>query len=109
MLELSASVPWRRTGTIICLDLKVVPNAKADKVEGVIRDADGRPRLALRLKAAPVEGKANAAVIALLAKALGSPRSALAITGGAMSRQKRVTWTDPPADAEARLQALLEG
>ncbi len=91
------------------LDLKVVPNARADKVEGVVRDADGRPRLALRLKAPPVDGKANAAVVAFLAQALGCPRAALAITGGATSRQKRLTWTDPPADAEARLQALLDG
>ena len=100
--------PWQHKGDIVRLDLRVVPNAKADKVEGVIHDADGRPRLALRLKAPPVDGKANAAVIAFLAKQLDCPRAALAITSGSTSRQKRVTWTDPPPDAEARLQRLVE-
>jgi uncharacterized protein (TIGR00251 family) len=101
--------PWQRAGSSVRLDLKIVPNAKTDKIEGVIRDADGRPRLALRLKAPPVDGKANAAVVAFLAKALGCPRSALAITAGLTARQKCLTWTDPPGDAEARLEALLDG
>ena len=109
MLDLPGAVPWQRRGTTIRLDLKVVPNARAEKADGLAADADRRPRLVLRLTAPPVDGKANAAVIAFLAKALGCPRAALAITSGQASRQKRVTWTDPPPDAEARLQHLTEG
>jgi uncharacterized protein (TIGR00251 family) len=105
----SATVSWQQIGQSLRLDLKVIPNAKADKVDGLVHDADGRPRLALRLKAPPVDGKANAGVIAFLANALRCPRSALAITAGQTSRQKRITWVDRPADAEARLQALLDG
>ena len=100
--------PWRRSGGALHVDLKVIPNAKADKAGGVVGDADGRPRLVLRLQAPPVDGKANAAVIAFLAKRSGCPRAALAITTGQTSRQKRVTWTDPPPDAEARLQRLAD-
>ncbi len=99
--------PWHGSGSTIRLDLKVIPNAKADKAAGLAADADGRSRLVLRLRAPPVDGKANAAVIAFLAERLGCPRAALAITTGQTSRQKRVTWTDPPTDADARLQALL--
>jgi uncharacterized protein len=98
---------WQRTAGGLLLDLKITPNAKADKADGLAPGADGRPRLHLRLQAPPVDGKANAAVIAWLANTLGCPRSALAITTGQTSRQKRVTWTDPPSDAEARLEALL--
>jgi uncharacterized protein len=100
--------PWRDDGRALHLALKVIPNAKADTAGGVVQDADGRPCLVLRLTAPPVEGKANAAVIAFLAKALGCPRAALTITSGETSRQKRVTWSDPPADAEARLRQLAD-
>lgn len=101
-------VPWRRQGTIIHLDLKVVPNAKADRIDGLAGDADGRPRLALRIKAPPVDGKANSAVVAFLAKKLRCPKSALAVVAGAAARQKRLAWRDPPPDAEARLAACLD-
>ena len=97
---------WQRTAAGFLLDLKITPNAKADKADGLAPGANGRPRLLLRIQAPPVDGKANAAVIAWLAKALRCPRSALAITTGETSRQKRVRWSDPPADAEARLEAL---
>ena len=100
--------PWRDDGRALHLALKVIPNAKADTAGGVVQDADGRPCLVLRLKAPPVDGKANTAVIAWLTERLGCPRAALAITRGLPSRQKRVTWSDPPTDAEARLQALLD-
>jgi len=44
--------------------------------------------LRLRVAAVPDKGKANAAVIALLAKALGLPKSALSITAGDTARLK---------------------
>jgi uncharacterized protein len=97
---------WRRTAGGLLLDIKITPNAKADKADGLAPGADGRPRLLLRIQAPPVDGKA---VIAWLAKALRCPRAALAITTGQTSRQKRVIWSDPPADAEARLEALVAG
>ncbi len=99
---------WQRRADTICLDLKVVPNAKVEAAAAAVADADGRQRLVLRIKAPPVDGKANAAVIDYLARRLGCPRAALAVTAGATSRKKRVTWSDPPADAEARLEALLD-
>lgn len=108
MAEHAADRPWRHTGTTIRLDLEVTPNAKATQSGGTVLDAEGRPRIVLRVQARPVDGKANAAVIALLAKRLGCPRRALAVTAGQTARRKRVTWTDPPEDAEARLQRLAE-
>ena len=100
------SGPWRREGDAISIDIKVIPNARAEAIEGVVLDADGRPRLQLRIKAPPVDGKANAAVLKLLAKRLGCPRSALSITAGASARQKRVRWAAPPDDAAAVLVSL---
>jgi uncharacterized protein (TIGR00251 family) len=104
--EGAADQPWRQQGTAILIDLKVVPNARSDAIAGVVHGSDGRPRLQLRIKAPPVDGKANAAVLELLARRLGCPRSALAVTAGAKARQKRVRWEVAPDDATVLLAAL---
>jgi uncharacterized protein YggU (UPF0235/DUF167 family) len=67
------------------LALHVTPRAGRDVIEGV----DGEGRLRLRVSAAPVDGAANDAVVALLAAELGVRRSAVTLTGGATSRYKR--------------------
>ena len=46
--------------------------------------------LKARVRAAPSEGEANAALCRLLAKALGIPPGRVAVVGGATSRLKRV-------------------
>ena len=99
--------PWRRDGAAIVIDLKVIPNARAEVIEGVVLGADGRPRLQLRIKAPPVDGKANAAVLKLLAKRPGCPRSALSIAAGLSARQKRVRWAAAPGDAAVLLASLV--
>ena len=53
-------------------------------------DETGRSVLKLRVSAAAAEGAANAAVIALLAKALKRPKSSIRITSGETARVKRV-------------------
>ena len=55
-----------------------------------MRDDAGRPVLKLRVAAAAADGQANAAVIALLAKALGRPKSALTLVAGQTARLKRI-------------------
>ena len=59
-------------------------------MEGWIADADGRPVLKLRVSAAAADGAANAAVLALIARSLGLPRSAVRIAGGETGRIKRL-------------------
>ncbi|WP_303782662.1 DUF167 domain-containing protein [Sandarakinorhabdus limnophila] len=70
-----------------CLMLRVTPNVGAD----TLTVADGIVQV--RVTATPEAGKANAAVLALLAllaKALGVPKSALSIMRGETGRDKRV-------------------
>jgi uncharacterized protein YggU (UPF0235/DUF167 family) len=71
------------------VQLKVVPKASANRVVGWIGD-----RLKVQVTAAPERGKANDAV---LAKALGVPRSAIRITAGASSPLKTVEIDGDPA------------
>jgi len=65
--------------------VRVVPRAKKDEV---IVAADGALRV--RVTAAPVDGRANAAVCRLLAKHFGVRRSAVSIVSGESGRTKIV-------------------
>jgi hypothetical protein len=85
--------------------LRVQPGAKADAVEGVARGADGRLALKLRVKAPPAEGKANDAVVRLLAKRWGLPKGAVVLTSGGRSRDKRLRLSGDPDRLAARLAA----
>ncbi len=53
-------------------------------------DAAGRPHLLVRVSAPPERGKANAAVVKLLAKAWGVPPSRLSVVAGVRGRRKTV-------------------
>jgi hypothetical protein len=74
------------TGTLI--RLRVQPRARIERLEG---RRDGYVRL--RLTAPPVEGAANAACLAFLAKTLGISRAQLHLQAGAKSRDKLVHIT----------------
>lgn len=72
------------------LTVRVTPRGGRDAVEGWTQDEAGRPVLKVRVSAAAADGQANAAVIAVLAKALGRPKSALRILRGDTSRTKQI-------------------
>jgi len=75
-----------RVGTrTVRLALKVVPGASRDAVAGWLGDT-----LKVRVTAPPERGKANAAVVRLLASALGASRDDVRIVSGATSPQKVV-------------------
>lgn len=62
--------------------------------------------LRVRVKAVPDKGKANAAVIALLAKALDVPKTAVTLVSGDTARHKTVAVEGDPAELVRRLGAL---
>lgn len=63
--------------------VKVTPNARSDELRGFADDV-----LLVRLKAPPVDGKANDALVRLIAEKLGVPRGAVTVARGATSRTK---------------------
>ena len=71
------------------LDIRVQPRASRNAVEF---DGD-RPdvKIIVRVTAAPESGKANDAVVALLAKRLGVPKRSIQIVRGHRSREKRIS------------------
>lgn len=85
------------------LSLRVTPNAGRDGIDGAeVRD-DGSTVLRLRVKAVPDKGKANAAVIALLAKVLGVAKSSMTLVSGETARLKTVLVVGDDAALLARL------
>ncbi|WP_374344009.1 DUF167 family protein [Phenylobacterium sp.] len=72
------------------LAVRVTPKGGRDAVDGWGLDPAGRPLLKVRVSAAASDGAANAAVIALLAKVVGRPKSALTIVSGETSRVKLI-------------------
>ena len=88
--------------------VSVAPGASRNRVEGVRADADGRQMIRVAVTAPPEGGKANAAVICLLAGTWGMPRSALAVTAGGTGRTKTVTVTGDPLRVTERLTAWTE-
>ena len=87
--------------------MRVTPNAGPDRIEGVETRDDGTSVLRLRVAAVPDKGKANAAAIALLAKALDVPKSTLEITAGHAARLKTVEIAGDGDELAARLDALV--
>lgn len=87
---MTAASPLTRRGDGIELALKVTPRAGRLAIEGVMLDAAGAAWLAVKVTAPADEGRANAAVLALLAKRLGVAGSDCRLVAGATSRWKRV-------------------
>ncbi len=91
----------------VVLRVRLTPLGVADRIDGVEADSAGKRHIKARVRVAPENGKANAALEALLAKAFGVAKSAVAVERGATARIKsvRVEGIDAVA-ARARLTAL---
>ncbi len=91
---------YRKTAAGWVIAVHVQPGAKRSGAAGLHGGA-----LKLRVAAPPVEGKANDALVAFIADALGVPRRAVSVVKGASSREKRVLVADASADPERLLEA----
>lgn len=83
------------------IPVKLTPKSSKDAVEGWSVDPEGRPVLKVRVRAQPVEGAANTALIALVAKVLKVPRRDVNLARGSQSRLKMLEVSGL-SDAEVR-------
>jgi uncharacterized protein (TIGR00251 family) len=81
------------------LTVHVQPGAKRSEAAGLHGDA-----LKVRVAAPPVEGRANAALIAFLADAFGVPKKSVTVVRGATSRRKTILVSAPHADPASLLR-----
>ncbi len=97
-----------RDGDDLLLRVRLTPRADRDRLEGVQVMSDGAEVLAARVRAVPEDGKANAALCALVAAAAGVPKSRMALEAGATRRVKTLRIEGADAATEAALRALLD-
>lgn len=72
------------------LAVRLTPRGGRDAIDGWALDADGRAYLKVRVASPPVDGAANTALLAFLAKTLKMPRSAVRLVSGDTARVKRL-------------------
>jgi uncharacterized protein (TIGR00251 family) len=75
---------------VLTLNLHVQPKASKDEWSGLHGD-----RLKLRIKVAPIDGKANLHLLAFLADEFAVSKSACKLISGESGREKRVTISSP--------------
>ena len=81
---------FRWDGEDLILDCHLQPKASSDEFAGLHGE-----RLKIRLTAPPIEGKANAHLLAFLGKAFGVAKSQVSLISGELNRQKRVRIQRP--------------
>jgi uncharacterized protein len=82
---LKAGPELRESGGAVLFSVRVKPRASKDQILG-LREG----MLEVAVSAPPEDGKANAAVCALLAKALGVGKTLVSVVAGHRSRVKRI-------------------
>jgi uncharacterized protein YggU (UPF0235/DUF167 family) len=104
-----ATRPWTAAAGGLLVDVRLTPKGGRDAFDGVAPLADGRSVLKARVRAAPHEGAANAALTRLIAAAAGVAASRVTIVGGAATRLKRVRIAGEPRALAAALEQAAGG
>lgn len=84
--------------------MRLTPKAARDRVAGLADEADGGVVLKVAVTAVPENGKANAALIKLLAKEWKLAKTTIAVVAGATDRRKTLLVAGDPD----RLMTLLQ-
>ncbi|WP_428031827.1 DUF167 family protein [Ancylobacter sp.] len=98
--------PWTLAAEGVSVTVRATPRGGRDAIDGIVALGDGRRALKARVSVAAEDGKANAALARLLAKAAGIAPSRVELLSGATGRTKSFRLTGDPQDIAARLAAL---
>ncbi len=102
------SSAWRKLADNVRLSVRLTPNGGRDEIGGIETGADGEVYLKVRVSDVPEKGKANKALVALLAKRLCLPKSAISIISGDTARKKILRIDGDPEEISNALDAVLE-
>jgi len=101
-------MPTRRTPEGLELRVRLTPNARRDSLDGWEADADGQHVLRVHVRAVPEKGKANAALVKLLAKRMGIGKTRLTLARGQTSRIKTIAIACEAEEAGTLAAKLME-
>ncbi|WP_105423398.1 DUF167 domain-containing protein [Neorhizobium sp. T25_27] len=90
------------------LAIRLTPNSGRNAVEGMEIAADGEVFLKARVTAVPEDGKANKALILLLADTFRLPKSSISILSGETARKKILRIDGDPEDLEEKFKKVLK-
>jgi uncharacterized protein len=99
--------PLSRRQDGVRVTVRLTPGSKADRLQGVAAAAGRASVVKASVTAPPEAGRANEALLQLLAHAWRLPRRDLAIVAGAASRSKTVHVAGDPEALAERLGALV--
>jgi len=77
----------RETASGMTLPVRAQPGAKKTAIVGVYGEG-AAAQLKIAVQAPPVDGRANSALVAFLAKLFGVPKSSVELVSGELSRSK---------------------
>ncbi len=98
--------PLRVDGDATLISVRLTPKGGRDAFEPVRALADGRRVLVARVRAAPENGQANKALVALVADCLHCSAGMVSLVAGATSRLKTIRVEAAYQDVKIRLAAL---
>ena len=101
------SAAWAAVAAGVRLSVRVTPNASRNAIEGVETRPGAGAQLRVRVRALADKGRANTAVIALLAEALNLPASILNLVSGATARDKIIEIDGDSEQLQRALVALV--
>ena len=102
----SGDRPWLVSSDGIVLSVRLTPRSGRDAVESVEQLADGRSVLRVRVRAAPSDGEANAALVKVVAKTLGVAARDVSLVAGTTARLKRLKVAGTATTLAAALEKI---
>ena len=101
------SRPWSLFDGHLRLAVRLTPNGGRDAIDGIEADSEGEAFLKARVTAVPEKGKANKALILLIAKSLRIPKSSVSLVSGETARKKILRIDGDPEDLVKKLETVL--
>lgn len=98
-----ADAPFRRLHDGIKVFVRLTPKASTSRIQGLVKTEDGGTVLRVAVTTPPEAGKANEAMLKLLAKTWKLPKTSLSVASGATSRRKVILVSGDPDTLISRL------
>ncbi len=101
-------MPWKTTDDGLIVAIRLTPKGGRDRLDEIIETDTGN-YIKARVSAPPVDGAANKALIKLLSKIFGVPKSKIRFISGETSRIKRISIEGDPTQLTETLLRIVSG